>query len=70
MPLLLQRGWGWASIGAVSDVVVVTGPPGAGKSSAPEQLVGLFDSSALVTGDDFFAFLRRGAIDPWLQQCP
>ena len=49
----------------MGDVVVVTGPPGAGKSAAAEQLVVLLTPSALVTGDSFFGFLRSGAIAPW-----
>jgi cytidylate kinase len=56
---------GWARIDAVGDVIVVTGPPGAGKSTVSEELSKLLDPSALVTGDDFFAFLRSGAISPW-----
>ena len=46
-------------------VVVVTGPPGAGKSATAEHLVDRLDPSALVPGDAFFAFLRRGALEPW-----
>ena len=49
-------------------VVVVTGPPGAGKSAVAGELVRLLDPSALVSGDDFFAMLRNGAIAPWLQE--
>ena len=48
-------------------LTVVTGPPGAGKSTVAERLVELSEPSALVAGDDFFAFLRRGAISPWLE---
>jgi energy-coupling factor transporter ATP-binding protein EcfA2 len=55
-------------ISAVGDVTVVTGPPGAGKSTVAEQLAGLLHPSALVRGDDFFAFLRTGAIRPWLPE--
>jgi cytidylate kinase len=50
----------------VGEVVVVSGPPGAGKSTVAEGLARLFSPSALVTGDDFFAFLREGAVAPWL----
>jgi energy-coupling factor transporter ATP-binding protein EcfA2 len=50
----------------VGELVVLTGPPGAGKSTVAELLVQEFEPSALVTGDNFFAFLRAGAIAPWL----
>ena len=49
-------------------VVVVTGPPGSGKSAMADRLVNQFEPSALVAGDDFFAFLRSGAIAPWLTE--
>jgi cytidylate kinase len=45
---------------------VVTGPPGAGKSTVAAHLVEGFDRSALVLGDSFFGFLRAGALEPWL----
>jgi cytidylate kinase len=47
-------------------VVVVTGPPGAGKTATAGKLADLLDPSALVPGDTFFAFLRNGAVAPWL----
>jgi cytidylate kinase len=50
----------------VGEVIVLSGPPGAGKSTVAEQLADLLDPSALVRGDDFFAFLKTGAIRPWL----
>lgn len=49
----------------MGDVIVVTGPPGAGKSTVAQHLALLFDRSALVAGDTFFGFLRAGAVDPW-----
>jgi len=49
-------------------VVVVTGPPGAGKSATADSLANLLDPSALVSGDAFFGFLRNGAIPPWLEE--
>jgi 2-phosphoglycerate kinase len=48
-----------------SQLLIVTGPPGAGKSTISNLLVERFTPSALVEGDAFFAFLRQGVIAPW-----
>ena len=47
-------------------LVVVTGPPGAGKSTVARALADSSERSALIAGDAFFAFLAGGAIAPWL----
>jgi cytidylate kinase len=47
-------------------MIVVTGPPGAGKSTVARILADAFPQSALVRGDDFFAFVARGRVAPWL----
>jgi predicted ABC-type ATPase len=52
----------------VGELVVVTGPPGAGKSSVSERLVNRRTPSALVVGDAFFAMIKQGYILPWLPQ--
>lgn len=49
----------------VADLIVVTGPPGAGKTTVARALSGLFEASALVSGDQFFAFIDQGYIAPW-----
>lgn len=47
-------------------MLVVSGPPGAGKSTVASLLADRLSPSALVEGDEFFRFLRAGMIDPWL----
>lgn len=50
----------------VGSLLVITGPPGAGKSTVAGALAAAADHSVLVEGDAFFDFLARGRIDPWL----
>lgn len=52
----------------MSELIVVAGPPGAGKSTVARILADGFDRSALVVGDEFFAFVRQGYLDPWLDE--
>jgi cytidylate kinase len=52
----------------MSSLLIVTGPPGAGKSTVARALATRFDRSALVEGDAFFAFVASGAIPPWLPE--
>ena len=51
----------------VQELLVVTGPPGAGKSTVAAMVAGRFDRSVLIEGDSFFGFIARGAIAPWLE---
>ena len=52
----------------MSSLLVVTGPPGAGKSTVARALATRFERSALIEGDAFFAFVASGAIPPWLPE--
>jgi cytidylate kinase len=49
-------------------LLVVTGPPGAGKSTVARIVADRFEPSVLIEGDAFFAFLARRAIPPWLPE--
>ena len=50
----------------MGELLIVTGPPGAGKSTVAAHLADARTPSVLVEGDAFFGFLRQGAIEPWL----
>lgn len=52
----------------VSSLLVVTGPPGAGKSAVAEVFARAAQNSVLIEGDAFFGFLATGAIEPWLPE--
>jgi cytidylate kinase len=52
----------------VPELLIITGPPGAGKSTVAELVAERFDRCALVRGDTFFGFVARGYIDPWLPE--
>ncbi|KAF4406561.1 MULTISPECIES: AAA family ATPase [Streptomyces] len=50
------------------QVVVVTGPPGAGKSTVSRLLTRMFSPSVHLHTDDFWSFIAEGAIPPYLPE--
>lgn len=47
---------------------MITGPPGAGKSTVARIVAERASLSVLLQGDAFFGFLAGGAIQPWLEE--
>ena len=50
----------------VGSLLVITGPPGAGKSTVAQAVAAAAEHSVVIEGDAFFAFLANGRIEPWL----
>lgn len=50
------------------DLLVISGPAGAGKSTVASLVSARLPRSAVVRGDDFFDFLDQGAVVPWLPE--
>ncbi|HSS04324.1 MAG TPA: AAA family ATPase [Solirubrobacterales bacterium] len=48
-----------------TPVLIVTGPPGVGKTTAAEVLAARFARSAHLEADAFFRFVRSGYVEPW-----
>lgn len=52
----------------MGSLLVITGPPGAGKSAIARVVAESAERSVLVEGDAFFGFLASGRIEPWLPE--
>jgi len=49
----------------MTQIVIVSGPPGAGKSSACEALCERYDRTVHLQTDDVFGWIRMGFRSPW-----
>jgi adenylate kinase family enzyme len=50
------------------QVIVLTGPPGAGKSTVAALLADTLEPSVHLIADDFWHYIKRGAIEPFLPE--
>ena len=49
----------------MAQIVIVSGPPGAGKSSVCESLCERYDRTVHLETDDAYAWIRMGFVRPW-----
>lgn len=65
-PVLGTCGGASARMLDVPELLVISGPPGAGKTTVARRVRDLISADALVPGDDFFALLGDRLVPPWL----
>lgn len=51
-----------------APLLLMTGPPGSGKTTVAALVAGKLDQSAHVLGDHFFRYIRNGWLDPSLPE--
>jgi adenylate kinase family enzyme len=49
-------------------VIVLTGPPGAGKTTVARVLAESLPTSVHLHADDFWHYIRRGRVEPYLAE--
>jgi predicted kinase len=55
-------------MGGSSPVLILTGPPGVGKTTTAAALVARFSRAVHLESDLFFSFIRSGHVEPWMPE--
>lgn len=56
---------GGTSVPGDTPVLILTGPPGVGKTTAAAILLGRFSRAVHLEADHFFRYIRSGYVEPW-----
>jgi predicted house-cleaning noncanonical NTP pyrophosphatase (MazG superfamily)/predicted kinase len=58
----------WRSAPDVGSVLILTGPPGSGKSTVARLVAERLDRSVQLESDQFFRWIVGGYVEPWLPE--